>query len=307
MPVSAPGPRAQLVVNAMRKSPQPASPPRLQDRATVRPVALFLLGSQVAVLAGVAFFYWPSDPSGFLRVAAYSFAALVAIFLIVLVCVRLLGGPDATLRGGLGLANRLTLLRFVLIAPTAGLLAEDHLLGALGFYALSGLTDIVDGVTARRRGEETRFGVIMDPTADILTTTAVFGVLWAKGLVPGWVLGILLVRYLSLGAGSVILHFSTGPIEFKATPVGKIAGVLQAALAMIIISLTAGGLAWRDDVGPFLYPLLAIIFGSVIVSQGIAAVRHIEKRTAHVGSQGRSRRFSADIDYADAEPGGSDR
>lgn len=273
-----------------------------------RAVALYLAASQAVVLSGAAWFYGAADLSAFLRTASVSLVALAAIFLIVLAGLHLLRRQDALVeRGGIGLANRLTLLRLVLISPTACLLADDHPIGALVLYAASGITDVLDGAWARRRGEETRFGVMMDPAADILTTAAVYGVFWAKALLPGWVFALLLFRYASLGAGSLALHFAVAPIRFRATLVGKIAGVLQWAAAAAIMGMTAMGLEWREDVGRFLYPLLAIVFGSVIVSQGIAAVRHIERGRAHAGSSGRSHRLSAHIDHADAEPRGGHR
>ncbi len=241
-----------------------------------------------------------------MRIASFSGLGFLVILALVLANLGLLRDRGGIVARKLGLANKLTLVRFALVVPTVGLLADDRLVPALGLYAISGLTDVMDGIVARVRGEETRFGVMMDPTADIFTTAGVFGALWMKGLVPGWVFAILVVRYASLAAGSVALHFTVRPVEFKATRVGKIVGVLQAVAVILIVALTAAGVDWREDIGVYLYPFLAMIFGWVIVSQMVAALRHIEKGAAYAGSQGGSCRISADIHYADAESRGGD-
>jgi cardiolipin synthase len=186
----------------------------------------------------------------------------------------------------LGLANKLTLFRFALVVPVTVLVLHDRLIGALVLYAVGGLTDVLDGIAARRKRDKTQFGVMMDPTADILATTGVFGALCAKDLVPWWVFAVLMARYLSLGIGSLILTFTVGPITYKATRTGKIVGVLQAAAVILIIALTAAGVDWRGRVGVYMYPFLAVIFGSVIVSKLVIAIRHIRGRTTYVGTQG---------------------
>jgi cardiolipin synthase len=161
---------------------------------------------------------------------------------------------------------------------------------------------VADGYIARRRHEETRFGVIMDPIADILTTTGVFGILLARGLVPWWVVAVLLARYVSLGLGALLLTLFVGPIVYKATVTGKIVGVLQASAVILILVLTAAGVEWQESLGPYLFPFLALIFAWVIVSKVVIAVRHIRGGDSHVGSQRGSGRLSADIGDADAQP-----
>ena len=173
-------------------------------------------------------------------------------------------------------------MRLLLVAPIAVLLWQERFALALAVYIVCAGTDVLDGIVARRRGEQTEFGVIMDPLADILSTAVVFAVLLAMQLVPLWVFAILMVRYCSLLIGSIVIFFATGPIRFKATPVGKIVGVLQAVGIMVIIALAASEADWTATWGRFIYPVLAVLFGSVIVSQLIIGYRLIRKEPAHV-------------------------
>jgi len=98
------------------------------------------------------------------------------------------------------------------------------------------------------------------------------------------VLIVLIARYASLLVGAAVLHFAIGPLKFKATPAGKIVGVLQAAAGILIIMLSQTHEGWCDEFGRVLYPFLGIIFGSVIVSQLIIGVRFMKKGAQDAGS-----------------------
>jgi cardiolipin synthase (CMP-forming) len=178
-------------------------------------------------------------------------------------------------------ANHLTVLRFALVLPVLALILQGRFWWALSAYAVAGLTDIADGIVARLRGETTQAGAVLDPLADIATTGAVFGALFARGYVPPWVLTLLGIRYGMLFAGTAVLWQTIGPIQFQATKVGKIVGVLQAAIAIIILVFAAEGLSLKNAMGDALNAALGILFAAVIVSQiriGILLIR--QRRTA---------------------------
>jgi len=75
------------------------------------------------------------------------------------------------------LPNILTLFR-VIAAPAVGLLlvlsatgalnAEQGLPVALALFAMACLSDVFDGILARRMGQETLLGAVLDPVADKL-------------------------------------------------------------------------------------------------------------------------------------------
>lgn len=192
------------------------------------------------------------------------------------------GRPGDSL-GRLGLPNGLTVLRFVLIAPTAWLLAHERYPEALVVYALLLMTDVADGVVARRRGLESEFGVVADPLADIASTFAVFTVLFAQGLCPGWVYAILIIRYATLFVGSLLIRLLTAPFTFKATVPGKIVGVVQAAGACLIVAgAMAGGLGPRTE--RVLFAFLGIGFASIVASQAVIGWRLFRRRVSPSGS-----------------------
>ncbi len=256
------------------------------NRVLGKAIIRFFASCHILVLFLLALLYYPKDAARWLELSAYSSAAVVFLLGLFLATTGLFRDPEGVRVETLGLANKLTLFRFVLVVPVTVLIIHHRLVVGLVLYAIGGLTDILDGIAARRHGERTQFGVMMDPTADILATTGVFVALYVIGLVPWWVLAVLLARYITLGLGSLILTFTAGPIKFRATRMGKIVGVLQAAAVILIVALTAAGVEWRERLGAYIYPFLAVIFGAVMVSKLFIAVRHIRERTTNVRTQG---------------------
>lgn len=82
---------------------------------------------------------------------------------------------------------------------------------------LSGFTDWLDGYVARRTGQITRLGQLLDPVADRLYVVATLVGLWWRGIVPLWLVVVLLGRDLVLAIvmGRLARRGVTGlPVHF---------------------------------------------------------------------------------------------
>jgi cardiolipin synthase len=71
-------------------------------------------------------------------------------------------------------------------------------LWAVVLLMVAGATDWLDGYVARRTGQITRLGQLLDPIADRLYIAATLLGLWIRGIVPGWLVLVLLGRDLVL-------------------------------------------------------------------------------------------------------------
>lgn len=92
------------------------------------------------------------------------------------------------------LPNLLTLSRFPLAAAFPLAAPNPH--AAVGILGLAGLTDVLDGWLARRSGEPSPLGTMLDPIADKVFALTVIGTLAARGLLPGWGIAALVSREL---------------------------------------------------------------------------------------------------------------
>ena len=91
----------------------------------------------------------------------------------------------------------LTLLRifFVPIVVVLLLTKGGYMdLWAVGVFLLAAVTDLLDGYLARKRGQITTLGILLDPIADKLLTSAAFISLTELHLVPAWMVVIIVGR-----------------------------------------------------------------------------------------------------------------
>ncbi|MEM6996688.1 MAG: CDP-diacylglycerol--glycerol-3-phosphate 3-phosphatidyltransferase [Myxococcota bacterium] len=104
---------------------------------------------------------------------------------------------EAFKREILNLPNLITIGRLFLIPPVIVLIDPTdpilNFIACLLFAAASGL-DIVDGYLARRQGLVTVFGKFMDPLADKLMAMSVMVYLVYVGLMPAWLVVLMLGR-----------------------------------------------------------------------------------------------------------------
>lgn len=125
-------------------------------------------------------------------------------------------------------ANQLTLLRMLLIPVFAICVIYDYLGPALGVFATAGLTDLLDGLIARRAGQKTTLGAWLDPMADklLLVTTFVVLTLPLEHLtsrLPLWLTVLVISRDVCIVATVAIVNLAVGRRTFVPSLLGKIA------------------------------------------------------------------------------------
>jgi len=122
-----------------------------------------------------------------------------------------------------------------------GVLIQSHYI-ALAVFIIAALTDIADGIVARTRNQITDFGKFMDPLADKVLTFA--AMLWfvEVGLMPAWLVLIVIVRefmvtgmrLVAVAKGRVIAATMSGKVKTVVTIICLIAMFLPLAKWMLI-------------------------------------------------------------------------
>ncbi len=131
----------------------------------------------------------------------------------------------------------LTVLRifFVPLVVVLLLTKGDNMdLWAVGVFLLAAATDLLDGYLARKRGQVTALGILLDPLADKLLTASAFISLVELHMVPAWMVVIIIGRELAVtGLRSIA---SSQGFLLAASDMGKTKMVLQ-VLAISVITL----------------------------------------------------------------------
>jgi cardiolipin synthase len=149
----------------------------------------------------------------------------------------------------LTIPNLLSAVRIVAIPLFCWLTARpDTRLAGIALFAIVVATDWVDGYVARRLGQETELGRILDPVADRLAIAAGILTFTIVGILPFWAALLVLLRDVAVLLGGATLLWARH-LRVDVRGIGKVATFsLMAAITWI---------AWGNAGGPLGDVLLA--------------------------------------------------
>lgn len=137
----------------------------------------------------------------------------------------------------LTLASGITLMRLAFMPPVIWALLSGERLLAFGLVLVAQAADMLDGVVARLRREETPLGQLLDPVIDKFVFLVLFATLVAIGDLPWPTIAFLVVIEggMAIGAFIWMRRVSDPP---PARPLGKTASfVLSLALLAELLNL----------------------------------------------------------------------
>jgi CDP-diacylglycerol--glycerol-3-phosphate 3-phosphatidyltransferase len=112
-----------------------------------------------------------------------------------------------------------------------GILTKEWL--ALPIFLVAALTDLLDGFFARRRGQISTLGTLLDPVADKLLISAAFISLVELGLVPAWMVVVIVGREFAVSGLRSIAAAEGYTIE--ASDLGKTKMVVQVIAVSLLL------------------------------------------------------------------------
>ena len=140
-------------------------------------------------------------------------------------------------------------------------------------------TDWADGFFARRRGQETTLGILLDPIADKLLISAAFISLVEMQLVHAWMVVIIIGReFTVLGLRTIA---SAEGLTIKALALGKVKMMLQ------IVAVSAVILGEKQE---FLKPYATVLMWLVVISAILSAFQYFLRFWSQVDSSIKQRR-----------------
>ena len=167
----------------------------------------------------------------------------------------------------LTLANQLTLGRLFLVPVVVILIIYGYNGWALLAFGVAGLTDALDGLIARGRGQKTKLGAFLDPMADKLLILSVFVVLSVPGLdlanhFPVWLTLLVLSRDVIIVATVAVVNFAVERFTFYPSVLGKVATCVY--MLTVSIALVFNYLGYRSfvvDVAVYLSLIVTVWSG----------------------------------------------
>lgn len=138
----------------------------------------------------------------------------------------------------MNLPNKLTMLRVLLIPVFVVLLLADFWgkwldYIALAVFIIASLTDMLDGMIARKYNLITNFGKFMDPLADKLLVCSAMICLLDLGRIPAWVVIVIIAREFIISGFRLVA--SDKGVVIAAGYIGKAKTVFQMIMIMLMI------------------------------------------------------------------------
>jgi len=175
--------------------------------------------------------------------------------------------------------------------PLHGANGEQEIIASL-FFILISISDGVDGYLARRRGQITTLGMLLDPLADKLLITAAFICLvqYDPEIVKPWIAVLVIGReFLVSGLRSIA---SSEGFTIEASDLGKLKTVIQ------IVTVVAVILAHRWDAwhfGWFIMPVYSIAVTAIYFMALVSTISAVDyfwafwRKVAHATESRRKR------------------
>jgi cardiolipin synthase (CMP-forming) len=164
--------------------------------------------------------------------------------------------------------NLLSMLRLALVPPFLVFIVVGDYVAALIVLVVASFTDLLDGYLARRLGQVTRLGQLLDPAADRLYIFAALLGLAAQSLVPWWIVVVIVARdVFLLILGIVLANHGFGPLPVH--QLGKVATfalffglpVIMLGLAYPVLQPVSEPIGWAITLwGAFLYWWAGVIY-----------------------------------------------
>jgi len=136
------------------------------------------------------------------------------------------------------LPNLITLGRFALVPLALWCIQADRWLAAFWVFAAAGASDAVDGYLARRLNLRSPLGAVLDPLADKVLLVSLFVMLGAHGVVPAWLVVLVVGRDLLIVAAVGVLWWRAGRLPpIAPLLLAKINTAVQIAFVALILFL----------------------------------------------------------------------
>lgn len=156
--------------------------------------------------------------------------------------------------------------------PHGGFYGEQEIAVAV-FFVLISITDGVDGFLARRRGQITTMGMLLDPLADKLLITAAYIALveYNPHVVKPWIAILVIGReFLVTGLRSIA---STEGFTIQASDVGKLKTVIQ-IVSVVLAVLDRSWHYWH--IGWFVIPIDLLAVVGIYYMAGVSTLSAID-------------------------------
>lgn len=155
------------------------------------------------------------------------------------------------------LPNLISLFRLFLVPIVIWALVDRHYSYALLGFFIAGASDLLDGFLARKMQCQTTLGQYLDPLADKVLLTAVYVTLGLQGVLPSWLVILVVFRDFIILSGALLAMLFKSSLEIKPLFISKANTLMQLLLVGILLIELSFEILY-PTINDFLFILTAI-------------------------------------------------
>jgi cardiolipin synthase len=193
-----------------------------------------------------------------------------------------LDADEVVLDRSLTIPNGISVLRLVVVAVALVVLFHDrNRIAAAALLAFAGATDFLDGYVARRIGQVSRLGKILDPTIDRMVLASSIIAILVYGALPWWIAAVVLTREVFISVVALVLA-AAGATRVDVLWIGK-ASTFGLLVAFPLSLLGDGPGAFAHGLHVAAYVVVAPALAASVTS--IVAYVPVARRALATGRQ----------------------
>ena len=142
----------------------------------------------------------------------------------------------------MNIPNLITLCRLAAVPLVIWLILNDDMMIAFWIFFFAALSDAADGIIAKQFDMETVFGAFLDPIADKALLVGVYLTLGNEGLLPTWLVILVVFRDILIVGGALLFQTVTQSLTMQPLMISKVNTVLQLGLVVGVLWTQAYGI-----------------------------------------------------------------
>lgn len=154
--------------------------------------------------------------------------------------------PGGGGRQAVSVPNLISLGRLLSAPFAVWLILAGNLAVCFWVFLAAALSDVADGLVAKRFGAKTELGAYLDPLADKVLLVSVYVTLGHPGYLPVWLVIMVVFRDVLIVGGAALYHLLTRSLTMEPLVISKFNTAAQFALAATVLGTRGLGI---DDAG----------------------------------------------------------
>jgi cardiolipin synthase len=166
--------------------------------------------------------------------------------------------------------NLITFARLLAVPVFVWLVLDGALAWAFWLFVAAGASDALDGLLARAFRVRSTLGAWLDPVADKALLVSAFLALAGAGLLPNWVVVLVVSRDIMIVGGVLLMYTMRLPVAMEPSLVSKANTLMQIVLAASVLGVHGLSLGTAE---PWLTPLVWAVGATTLASGAVYVAR----------------------------------